>query len=70
MKRLQVKIGDDLDRALSMQAQVEGVSKADLVRRCLRERLAPFSPLEEDPLWRMVGADDYPPEDIDDIVSR
>ena len=48
-------IGEDLDAALGRQADAEGVSKAALIRRYLRERLPVPSPLEEDPLWDIVG---------------
>jgi len=42
------------------------------VRRFVRERVAPLPPFEQDPLWEMVGVDDYDPgtESIDDVVYR
>lgn len=70
MKRLQVMIEEDLDAALERKAQGEGTSKAALIRRYVREHLQPLPPLEADPLWQMVGADDYEPEAVDDIVYR
>jgi hypothetical protein len=70
MKRLQVMIEEDLDAALERKAQGEGTSKAALIRRYVREHLQPLPPLEADPLWQMVGADDYEPEAVDDVVYR
>lgn len=71
VKRLQIMIEEDLDAALGRQAATEGVSKAALVRRYVRERLRPLPPLEEDPLWELVGAVEGGPDDstsIDDVV--
>lgn len=70
MKRLQVMIEEDLDAVLGAQALREGTSKAALIRRHMRQALRPIPPLEEDPLWRMVGADSYEPADIDEVVYR
>ncbi len=55
VKRLQIMIDEDLDAALGLQAAQEGVSKAALIRRYVGERLRPLPPLEEDPLWDIVG---------------
>ena len=55
VKRLQIMIEEDLDAALGVQAEREGVSKAALVRRYVGERLKPLPPLEDDPLWQIVG---------------
>lgn len=55
VKRLQIMIEEDLDEALGRQAQIEGVSKAALIRRYVAERLSPLPPIEEDPLWDIVG---------------
>ena len=48
------------------------MSKAALVRRYVRERLRPLPPLEEDPLWEIVGMiKGGSPDDssrIDDVV--
>ena len=70
MKRLQIMIDEDLDEALERRALREKVSKAALIRQYVRERLEPLPPLESDPLWRMVGTDDFEPEAIDDVVYR
>ena len=55
MKRLQIMIEEDLDKALASQAREEGVSKAALIRRYVREKLNPLPPLDEDPLWELVA---------------
>jgi hypothetical protein len=55
VKRLQIMIEEDLDAELGIQAAREGVSKAALIRRYVGERLRPLPPLEEDPLWEIVG---------------
>jgi hypothetical protein len=69
VKRLQIMIDEDLDAALDRLALREGTSKAALIRRFVRQNVKPLPPLEEDPLWLMVGADSYAePADIDDVV--
>jgi Ribbon-helix-helix protein, copG family len=73
VKRLQIMIEQDLDDALGLQALEEGVSKAALIRRYVRERLRPepLPPIEEDPLWEMVGSEEGEPGDsrsVDDVV--
>lgn len=70
MKRLQIMIDEELDDALEQQALREKTSKAALIRQYVRDRLARLLPLELDPLWRMVGTDDFEPESIDDVVYR
>ena len=70
VKRLQIMIEEDVDAALGRRAREEGVSKAALIRRYVRLGVAPLPPLEEDPLWALVGADvdAEPAEDIDEVV--
>lgn len=68
VKRLQIMIDEDLDAALDRMALQERTSKAALIRRFVREKVEPLPPLEEDPLWQMVGADDVEPADVDDVV--
>jgi hypothetical protein len=72
VKKLQIMIDEDLDAILGRMARDEGTSKAALIRRFVRERVRPLPPIEEDPLWEMVGADDFDPgsESIDDVVYR
>ena len=55
VKRLQIMIEEDLDAALALQAEREGVSKAALIRRYVGERLRPLPRREDDPLWRLKG---------------
>lgn len=62
-------IEEDLDDALERQAREEGVSKAALIRRFVRERITPLRPLESDPLWDLVGmAENVDASDHDDVV--
>lgn len=71
MKRLQISIEPELDRELGAEARRQGVSKAALVRRWVRDRVTPLPPLEEDPLWALVGiaGDDVDPvDDIDEYL--
>lgn len=68
MKRLQIFIEEELDEALERQAVAEGTSKAALIRRYVAARVRPLPPLSADPLGQMVGADDFAPEPIDDVV--
>ncbi|HEX2028999.1 MAG TPA: CopG family transcriptional regulator [Nitriliruptorales bacterium] len=70
MKRLQIMIDEDLDAALERQAAAEGVSKAALIRRFVRERVSTLPPRSADPLFRMVGVDDAEPAAVDDVVYR
>jgi hypothetical protein len=70
VKRFQITIEEDLDEALERQARAEHVSKAALIRRYVRERLTPLPPIEEDPIWELVGADPdaEPVDDIDEVI--
>jgi hypothetical protein len=68
MKRLQILLEEELDDLLTVQALREHVSKAELLRRYAWEHLRPLRPLKEDPIWKMAGADDFEPADIDEVV--
>ena len=68
VKRLQIMIDEDLDAALDRMALAEGTSKAALIRRFVREKVKPLPPLEEDPLWQMVGDIDAEPANVDEVV--
>jgi len=71
MKRLQIMIDEDLDESLERQARDEGASKGALIRRYVRERLMPLAPIEQDPLWALVGLVEGEREDsarVDDVV--
>ncbi len=56
MKRLQISLEPELDEQLGRAATRRGVSKAEIVRRLLREALRSPAPLEEDPLIQLLGA--------------
>jgi Ribbon-helix-helix protein, copG family len=68
MKRLQIMIDEDLDAELARLASRAGTSKAALIRAYVRDRLRPLPPLEDDPIWGLVGAVDAAPAPVDDIV--
>ena len=68
MKRLQIMIEADLDEALEKEARTQGVSKAALIRRCVRATLRPARPVSADPLWQMAGVDEFEPANVDDVV--
>ena len=61
-------IDEDLDAALDRMALKERTSKAALIRRFVREKVQPLPPLEEDPIWQMVGDIDVEPADIDEVL--
>lgn len=68
-------LDDDLYAELTRRANAEGRSKAAIVRDALRQTIPPLPPLEEDPLWGMVGIDDGEPVgDVDahlvDLIGR
>ena len=68
VKRLQIMIEEELDAELGRQARREGVSKAALIRRYVGERLRHrWPPIEEDPLWELVGSPEHDAEPVDDI---
>jgi len=67
MKRLQI-LEEEFDEALTVQVLREGVSKAELLRRYARQHLDPLPPIEEDPIWQMVGVEDCEPADVDEVV--
>lgn len=71
VKRLQIMIEEDLDEALGLEALKERTSKAALIRRYVRDRLRPLPPLDEDPLWELVGMAEGAPDDsrsVDEVV--
>jgi len=70
MKRLQILIEEDLDAALDQKARSEKTSKAALIRRYVRQRLKLTLSLDADPLWQMVGVDEFEPVSVDDVVYQ
>lgn len=69
MKRLQIMIDVDLDEALAVEARRTNTSKAELIRRYVRESLGSSSD-SRDRLKAMIGVDDYEPAGIDEVVYR
>jgi len=72
MKRLQISIEPELDLAVERRAEEEGLSKAEVIRRCVREEIRPLPPIEEDPLFKMfrspVSSDPEDDRSIDEVV--
>lgn len=68
MKRLQILMDDDLNEALEREARARDTSKSALLRELVREHLADLPPLDADPVGRMVGADDFEPAPVDEVV--
>lgn len=71
MKRLQIMIEEELDEALAHQARKEGTSKAALIRRYVAKHVNSLPPIEEDPIWDLVGFVKGNPDDsasVDDVV--
>lgn len=62
MKRLQISIEPELDRAVERHAEQEGLSKAEVIRRCVREQIRPLPPIEDDPLFKMFGTVEGDPD--------
>jgi len=72
VKRLQIMIEEELDAELGLQAAREGVSKAALVRRYVRESLEQPAARKRGSIWDIVGMfEGGRPEDsasIDEVV--
>ncbi|MEX0972690.1 MAG: CopG family transcriptional regulator [Solirubrobacterales bacterium] len=71
MKRLQISIEPGLDAAVGRRADEEGISKAEVIRRCVREEIHPLPSIEDDPLFKMFGTVSSDPGDtrsIDEVV--
>lgn len=71
MKRLQISIEPELDIAVGRRADAEGLSKAEVIRRCVREEIQPLPSIEEDPFFKMCGTVEGEPDSsmtINDVV--
>ncbi len=68
MRRLQILMDPELDDALERVARKRRLSKSALIREIVREKVRPLPPIQEDPLWEMVGVDSYEPVDIDEYL--
>jgi len=71
MKRLQISIEPELDAAVGRRADEEGISKAEVIRRCVREEIRPLPSIEDDPLFKLFGTVSSDPGDtrsIDEVV--
>jgi hypothetical protein len=72
MKRLQISIEPELDAEVERYADEEGLSKAEVIRRCVRNELRVLPPIEEDPLFKLFkeagGSDPNDTRSIDEVV--
>jgi hypothetical protein len=72
MKRLQISIEPELDAAVERRAEEQGLSKAEVIRRCVREEIRPLPPIGEDPLFKLFlspgSSDPADTRSIDEIV--
>jgi Ribbon-helix-helix protein, copG family len=71
MKRLQISIEPELDAEVERYADEEGLSKAEVIRRCVRNEFRVLPPIEEDPVFKLFGTASSDPSDtrsIDDVV--
>lgn len=66
MKRLQIYIEQDSDEALAQEAAASGQSKAEIIRRLVRQHIA--TSVDHDPIDDLVGFLDIPAADVDDVV--
>lgn len=65
---MQILMDEKLDDALEREARKTKRSKSAVIRDLVRERIRPLPPIEQDPLWEMVGADSYEP--VTDVVDE
>ena len=71
MRASGISIEPELDAAVERRAEEEGLSKAEVIRRCVREEIRPLPSIEDDPLFKMFGTVSSHPEDtrsIDEVV--
>jgi hypothetical protein len=68
VKRLQILIDEELASDLERAAEATGRSKSDLIREFVRQHLSQLSPLDRDPLFRLVGKGSFAPRSVDDVV--
>jgi hypothetical protein len=69
MRRIQMHIDEDLDRAAAAEARRRGVSKAALIRASLERELDAAAPDPDDPWDAMIGwLNDGAVEDIDEVI--
>lgn len=63
MKRLQISLEPELDQELERAARANGVSKAEIVRRCLRDGIETKKPWpKDDPFFKLIGAFESDPD--------
>ena len=72
MKRLQISIEPELDAEVQRCADEEGLSKAEVIRRCVQNELRALPPIEEDPFFKLSrspgGSDPSDTRSVDEVV--
>ncbi|MDQ2938966.1 MAG: ribbon-helix-helix protein, CopG family [Actinomycetota bacterium] len=69
MRRIQIHIDEDLDRAAAAEAERRGLSKAALIRAALETELDGARPAPDDPWEAMIGRfGDGAVDDIDAVI--
>ncbi|MBI2264955.1 MAG: hypothetical protein HYU64_07260 [Armatimonadetes bacterium] len=72
MKRKQIYLSEDMEQELRAAALFRGASEAAIVREALEQYLQarrPKVPLEEDPLWKLVGIIEDGPPDASEAID-
>jgi hypothetical protein len=67
VKRLHIRIEEELGEALAVEAVRRHTSKAAIIRELVRERLGP-SAADRDPMVKLIGDIDDEANDIDAVV--
>lgn len=69
MRRVQIHLDEELDRAAAAEASRRGISKAALIRRALAHELEAGEGESGDPWEALSGwLDDEPVADIDEVI--
>ena len=69
MRRIQLYVDDDVDRALSAEATRLGTSRSAVLRDAVRTSLHDYFENEPDPIDALIGSVDIDPvDDIDEVI--
>ena len=69
MRRIQLYVDDDVDRALSAEAALRGTSRSAVIRDAVRTSLNGYFENEPDPIDALIGSVDIDPvDDIDEVI--
>lgn len=69
MRRIQLYVDDDVDRAVSAEAAKRGTSRSAVIRDAVRASLHDYFEEEPDPIDSIIGSVDIDPvDDIDEVI--